>query len=239
MRRSSALLLSIVCAVASFGFVLAAHARRAAGAAEAPRKAQLIRLIEQSQGTVARLDATVAGLRRDLSRAQQQQARAVRLSEEQARQLTQLLEAAGVTGLTGPGAVVTLTDAEHVPSGPADQSAYRIHDQDLQLVVNALFAAGAEAVAVNGNRVVATTSIRSAGDTIVVDLRPLVPPYRVVAIGADAGAFRRSAIAGRFAAWASEFGLGFRVDTSRSLSVPPYAGTVSLSAAAPAGPGAG
>ena len=237
MRRSSSLVLALVCGVAAFGFVLAAHASRVAGRAEAPRKAELIRLIEQSQGDVARLDASVGQLRRQLARAQAGQARNVRLSQDQARQLTQLVEAAGTTALAGPGLVVTLSDAARVPAGPADASAYRIHDQDLQLVVNALFGAGAEAIAVNGNRVIVTTSIRSAGDTIVVDLRPLVPPYRVSAIGADAAAFGRSAIARRFAAWTTQFGLGFDVARRRTVAVPAYAGPVTLSAAAPVGRG--
>ena len=59
----------------------------------------------------------------------------------------------------------------------------RILDRDLQVVVNGLWAAGAEAVAVNGERLTALSAIRSAGDAILVGFRPLQPPYVVAAIG--------------------------------------------------------
>ena len=59
----------------------------------------------------------------------------------------------------------------------------RVLDRDLQLVVNGLWAAGAEAIAVNGQRLSALSAIRGAGDAILVDFRPLSPPYSVLAVG--------------------------------------------------------
>jgi uncharacterized protein YlxW (UPF0749 family) len=56
-------------------------------------------------------------------------------------------------------------------------------DRDLQLVVNGLWAAGAEAISINGRRLTSLTAIRSAGEAILVDYRPLRPPYVVSAIG--------------------------------------------------------
>jgi uncharacterized protein YlxW (UPF0749 family) len=86
---------------------------------------------------------------------------------------------------------------------------------------------------VNGNRVGALTSIRSAGQTVVVDLTPLVPPYRVSAIGASAGPFRRSVIARHFSAWETEFGLGFDVSAVGRLNVPAFVELAPLAAASP------
>lgn len=88
---------------------------------------------------------------------------------------------AGGTDVTGPGLKVTMNDA------PGDRGSNdpdsRVQDIDLQIVVNGLWEAGAEAIAVNGKRLTATTAIRAAGDAILVDVTPLVPPYVIEAIG--------------------------------------------------------
>lgn len=97
---------------------------------------------------------------------------------------------AGAVPVSGPGAVYTLDDAAGVSDplsgdpreGTADEEG-RVLDVDLQVVVNGLWAAGAEAVSVNGHRLTSTTAIRAAGPAIVVDVRPIAPPYVVEAIG--------------------------------------------------------
>jgi uncharacterized protein YlxW (UPF0749 family) len=101
--------------------------------------------------------------------------------------------AAGTSPVTGPGIVLTLDDAPTdpalapgtAPSGgtPLDG---RVLDRDLQDVVNGLWAAGAEAVSVNGVRLSSRAAIRSAGEAILVDFRPLSPPYVIEAIGRPA-----------------------------------------------------
>lgn len=88
---------------------------------------------------------------------------------------------AGTTAVTGPGLVIRLNDA--VPLlGETDEAA-RVQDYDVQVVVNALWASGAEAIAVNGHRLTSTSAIRSAGEAILVDLVGLSHPYTVEAIG--------------------------------------------------------
>ena len=89
---------------------------------------------------------------------------------------------AGLVAVTGPGVQVMLDDATTPPVG-TDPSVDRVLDRDLQSVVNGLWAAGAEAVAVNGQRLTGLSAIRSAGDAILVDYRPLTRPYVVVALG--------------------------------------------------------
>ena len=86
--------------------------------------------------------------------------------------------------MTGPGLVVRLDDAagdgdgaDVDPRTDVDDSG-RVTDRDLQTVVNEVWAAGAEAVAVNGQRLTALSAIRSAGDAILVDFRPLTPAVR-------------------------------------------------------------
>ncbi|NLF05120.1 MAG: DUF881 domain-containing protein [Actinomycetales bacterium] len=86
----------------------------------------------------------------------------------------------GAAALEGPGVRVTLADAADAGEGDLDR---RVHDSDLRVVVNGLWAAGAEAVTVNGLRVTGLTAIRSAGQAVLVDLVPLSGPYVVEAIG--------------------------------------------------------
>ncbi len=91
----------------------------------------------------------------------------------------------------GPGLEISMNDAPR-PSDPAagvdprenpQADEGRVLDRDLQLVVNGLWSAGAEAVAINGQRLTALSAIRSAGLAILVDFRPLVPPYLIEAVG--------------------------------------------------------
>ena len=99
-------------------------------------------------------------------------------------QLGMLELAAAQRPVTGPGLRITLDDAATPgPGSQGDPSLGRVLDRDLQLVVNGLWAAGAEAVSVNDQRLTSLSAIRSAGDAILVDYRPLTRPYVVEAIG--------------------------------------------------------
>jgi uncharacterized protein YlxW (UPF0749 family) len=97
----------------------------------------------------------------------------------------------GEVAVSGPGLEVTLRDAPSSAATPAAGDPRqdpggelgRVLDRDVQIVVNGLWAAGAEAVAVNGQRLSSLSAIRSAGQAIFVDRRPLVPPYVIQAIG--------------------------------------------------------
>jgi uncharacterized protein YlxW (UPF0749 family) len=139
--------------------------------------------------------------------------------------------------MSGSGVEIRLSDSHRAAKAENDRESLSVHDVDLQLVVNALWAAGGEAVAVNGQRLVATSPIRAAGETITVNFRPLVPPYKVEAIGADRKEFERSAVAQRFRHWVSDYGLGFSVRSRSKLVVPAYVGALQLSSAHPADPG--
>lgn len=107
-----------------------------------------------------------------------------------AERIRSLAVVTGELPVTGPGLELTLADA--VDSSPTagtdprangDAAQGRVMDRDLQIVVNGLWAAGAEAIAINGERLTALSAIRSAGQAILVDFRPLSPPYVVQALG--------------------------------------------------------
>lgn len=88
----------------------------------------------------------------------------------------------GLTDVEGPGVVITLDDQDKA-SMAKDPEFYIIHYLSILYIVNDLRAAGAEAIAVNGNRVVSTTDIRCAGSIILVNTHRLAPPFEIKAIG--------------------------------------------------------
>ncbi|WP_299034640.1 DUF881 domain-containing protein [uncultured Pseudokineococcus sp.] len=135
----------------------------------------------------------------------------------------------GSAPVRGPGLRVVVDDA---PSTGADASgsprtdaaadAGRVRDRDLQVVVNGLWEAGAEAVAVGGQRLTARTAVRGAGEAVLVGYQPLAPPYAVEAVGDPddlATGFARSA-GGRYAAGLADYGISVEVDEAEELHLP-------------------
>ena len=106
-----------------------------------------------------------------------------------AKRLSELSMATGSEAVTGPGLTLTLDDAKTAggsadgdPRSPGSDEG-RVLSKDLQLVVNGLWEAGAEAIAINGQRLTARSAIRFAGDAILVNYRPLTRPYTITAVG--------------------------------------------------------
>lgn len=142
---------------------------------------------------VERADAHANGLERDIERLRtevedRQGAVLKQPGGEQARLLALL---SGATEVHGPGVKLVVDDAKGSSSGggggPRESAGFsdtgRVRDRDMQRIVNGLWQAGAEAVSINGQRLTALSAIRAAGDAILVDNRPLVPPYEVLAVG--------------------------------------------------------
>jgi uncharacterized protein YlxW (UPF0749 family) len=101
------------------------------------------------------------------------------------QELQEIKFSAGLTDATGPGVQITLADAPRPAMLPGEQInlGNLIHDVDIANVVNELKASGAEAVAVNGQRIVGSTAIRCVGPVVHVNFVPAAPPYIIQAIG--------------------------------------------------------
>jgi uncharacterized protein YlxW (UPF0749 family) len=190
---------------------------------------ELMAVVRRRQAAVRDLAEQIRSLTQELVRAQREGAGESARVRALVAQVDRLRVQAGVEALRGPGVLVELTDSSEAPRTRGDVTDLRIQDVDLQLVVNALWAAGAEAIAVNGHRVAGGTAIRQAGDAILVNFRAVSSPYRVAAIG-DPETLRRrvlgSEIARQFEVWTPVYGLGFAVRPSGAVAV----------AALPAGP---
>jgi uncharacterized protein YlxW (UPF0749 family) len=140
--------------------------------------------------------------------------------------------ASGATAVAGEGLSISLQDAAQVAGQDADPDT-RVRDSDLQLVVNGLWASGAEAIAVNDERLAPTTAIRTAGDAILVDVVPLVGPYVIEAIGDPQSMqteLTRTSGGRLLAVLQSTYGIPTQVSAQRELELP-AAGTVVLRSA--------
>ncbi|WP_258055093.1 DUF881 domain-containing protein [Streptomyces sp. Ru71] len=164
----------------------AAQARVAAPVVAKERQ-ELIDRIDRETDTADDLESTVDKLRDDVSARQRAALRASGGGEQ--AELVGILS--GATAAHGPGVKLVVDDAKEASSGgdgnPRETTGFsdtgRVRDRDMQRVVNGLWASGAEAVAINGQRLTALSAIRAAGDAILVDNKPLVPPYTVLAVG--------------------------------------------------------
>ncbi|MFI9804205.1 DUF881 domain-containing protein [Streptomyces sp. NPDC052301] len=165
----------------------AAQARVAAPVVAKERQ-ELVGRIDKETADADKLESAVDELRDDVSARQRAALRSSGGSAE--ADLVGVL--AGATAVHGPGVKLIVNDAKAASTGgdgtnPRETSGFsdtgRVRDRDMQRVVNGLWASGAEAVSVNGQRLTALSAIRAAGDAILVDNRPLVPPYTVLAVG--------------------------------------------------------
>lgn len=221
-QAAAALLIAVVFAAA------AAQARALApGVTTAQRVlADSVRSAEQNTDGLTHDRDTLAGQVDDLSRN--------RLRDDaEGRTLLAGLDAlglaAGSTAVIGPGLTVTVTDPG-VGRDLSDMSKERVAgsrqvilDRDLQLVVNSLWASGAEAVSVGGIRIGPNVTIRQAGGAILVDNHPISGPYTILAIGPPntmREAFERSPGLTRLRLLETSYGAGVTVSTGDGLTLP-------------------
>jgi len=155
-----------------------------------------------------------------------------------AKEVAKLSPAAGLTAVRGEGLVVVLTDTPRdaeVPEG-IDPNLLVVHQQDIQGFVNALWAGGAEAISLQGQRLTTTTGIKCVGNSVVLQGVPYAPPYRIVAVGDVASlqsALDASEAVRRYREYVEYTDLGLRVAASDRLTVPGYAGSTDLAVAEP------
>lgn len=157
-------------------------------------------------------------------------------------QLSFLQRVTGVVAVTGPGLTVTLDDSAESSSqadpqrGSSGFESGRVSAADLQVVTNGLWAAGAEAISINGQRLTTRSAIRFAGQAILVDFRPLVRPYLVTAIGDPKGlaaSFGSSATGSYLKSLEDNYGILVAVETHSDLTCPAGATSALVSASSP------
>ena len=148
----------------------------------------------------------------------------------------ELGQIAGLGAVVGPAVRVTLTDAptDFAPPGVSGDLLV-VHEQDIQQVVNALWAAGAEAMTIQGQRVISTTAVKCVGNTVVLHGTPYAPPYVITAIG-EQGTLEAGLAADDgvqiYRQYAQVYQLGYAQQRVDEVTMPAYTGPLPQQAAA-------
>jgi uncharacterized protein YlxW (UPF0749 family) len=232
-------------ALLGLGFLIAAQL-----ASERPRvryttqeRSPLIETVHGLQSQQDDLKNSILSLRQQIQDLEGQGSGSAILVRDLNLQLQEARLEAGLIALAGPGVVFRLEDAAQ-PGSPTDAT---VTARDLRTMVEELWLAGAEAIAVNGERVLASTAIIDIGGSVLVNSAYLAPPYQITAIGPADLYARLSASRGfvEFIRVRGQAG-GIRVSFAErdSVRVPAFAGTVNLTYArldaspspAPSGP---
>jgi uncharacterized protein YlxW (UPF0749 family) len=202
--------------------------------------------IEERTAAVDRLETDLEELRESVATAREDALGLTSTGSELAATLTGLEVVTGAGAVQGPGLVIHLEDSDDADTGDgsdprAGESSTegRVTDRDLQTVVNEVWAAGAEGVSINGQRLTSLSAIRSAGQAILVDFRPLSPPYDVVAVG-DSDTMQSRIVdgfGGSYLQVLRNYGIEYTVKTRDRVRLPAAAGLPVRYAKVPQQPG--
>ncbi|MFE0699461.1 DUF881 domain-containing protein [Streptomyces sp. NPDC058872] len=197
-------------------------------------------LIEERSHKNAGLDESTSVLRSQVDALAARDDGSTRAEDEK---LAALEAGAGTSELSGSGLTVTLNDAppnaRAAPGYPEPQANdLVIHQQDLQAVVNALWHGGAQGIRVMDQRLISTSAVRCVGNTLILQGRVYSPPYKITAVGdrdALTKALADSPALQNYQLYVKAYGLGWKVDEHKKVTLPGYSGTVDLHYAQPAG----
>lgn len=185
--------------------------------------------VDKADGLQAQLDQAQG----ELQRYRDEAAAGGSQSEALRAEVDKLEMEAGLVDMEGPGVMVSLRDST-VTNTTGDEADYLIHDSDLLSVINELRDAGAEAISLNGERLLATSEVRCAGSVVIVNGRRYAAPYVFNAIGDPATLYNALTMRNGVADILGQWKIEVKVTPSDKLLVPKYNGVVDFQYAAPA-----
>ncbi|MCW2811216.1 MAG: hypothetical protein JWP61_1674, partial [Friedmanniella sp.] len=202
------------------------------------RNTDLISLVQAQSRRNADLTRQLTVLRREVDGLTAEQ----NTSSDVAPLLAREAAGAGLTAVVGPAVSVTLDDAPAtVAADGIDPDLLVVHQQDIQAVVNALWEGGAEAMTIQGQRVISTTGIKCVGNTVVLHGIPYAPPYVIRAIGSLdrlQTSLATSSTIQIYQQYVAAYGLVYDQRTEGRVTFPAHEGSLELQHATPyAGPG--
>ncbi|KKK05689.1 DUF881 domain-containing protein [Micromonospora sp. HK10] len=199
------------------------------------RRPQLTQLIEDRREQVAESEERAARLRAEVEDQTATLADTDGPVKAQRDRAAASRQAAGFTALTGPGLTIELNDAPQpqvLPKGASNDDLV-IHQGDVQAIVNALWAGGAEGMSIMNVRVLSTSAVRCVGNTLLLHGRVYSPPFKIVAIGEPA-ALRRALAASEGVQWFMEavdhYQLGYS-ESASTVTVPAFEDSTALRSA--------
>jgi uncharacterized protein YlxW (UPF0749 family) len=141
--------------------------------------------------------------------------------------------AAGLIPVYGPGIIVTLNDSPRALQPGDDPNNLLVHDEDILKIVNEMKASGAEAIAVNDQRITAMSEIRCAGTTILVNWNKMAPPFIIKAIGDTQLLESGLSIRGGELEILKSWGLQTQLERNDRIDIPAYSGVLKFQFATP------
>jgi uncharacterized protein YlxW (UPF0749 family) len=225
------------------GLLFTTSARTADGTAlRDDRRPQLAQLIQDKRARLADREQLAARLRGEVDQDTARLAE-VDVPVKSARERAEALrEPAGLTALRGPGLTVVLNDSSRRPGDGGPNAPKNddlvVHQGDVQAVVNALWAGGAEAMSIMDVRVISTSAVRCVGNTLLLHGQVFSPPFKITAIGEPTAMHRALESAEgvqQFRDAVADFGLGYSEAVERNVTVRAYDGSSDLRSARVAG----
>ncbi len=190
--------------------------------------AELAFLLRDQERGRAALESQVGELRSRMAAYEKAAAEGRTAAAKVSRDLQELRALVGITALRGPGITVELNDSTRPPRGGEDPNKTILHYSDIQGVVAELWAGGAEAMAINGERIVGTTGISCVGTTILVNTKRMAPPYVITALGEPKQLVRALRHPGGQLELLAAFGFPVKATPRELAEVPAYRGTFRL-----------
>ncbi|RJK94720.1 DUF881 domain-containing protein [Vallicoccus soli] len=233
-RAGWRLLVPVALVVAGLLFATSAGTARGTDL-RAEETADLASVLRDEQRRVEEQGLRVQALREEVERLSAAAARSDSGAAAARERAERVAERAALTPVTGEALTVVLDDApyddpEQVPEGVVPDDLV-VHQQDLQGVVNALWAGGAEAMRLMDQRVVSTSAVRCVGNVLILQGRTYSPPYRVTAVGDVAGmraALEAAPSVQAYRYWAERVGLGYEVAAEGTTTLAGYEGSLDL-----------
>ena len=197
----------------------------------ATTRSALVDRVKMADSRVAALEKLVRSAQVDLQAAEEAKLSGTSLGAIAAKRLARLRFAAGFTPRSGRGVVLSVSDAPMDPNATSGEVQLgHIQDRDLQIIVNGLWKSGASAIAINGRRLTSTSAIRSAGEAILVDYRPLIQPYVISSLGTDAdtlaGRFRNDQGGYLLEQLSTQYGVIWSLEIADNVRLPAAASTI-------------
>lgn len=232
-QRRSAWRHAVPVALAIAGLLFATGSNSARTDVDGGRQEELSGLVSQENRKVDSYDKQVERMQREVDRASRARARNDEVAARAQERADELGEAVGLRPAKGAGVRVTLDDAPRtdVGEGNVPPDYLVVHQQDVQAVVNAMWAGGATAVQVMDQRLISTSAVRCVGNTLLLNGRVYSPPFAVTAVGPTdeiVDSLEREPGIRVYKQYVKTYGLGYEVERITEVTVPGYRGTLDL-----------
>jgi uncharacterized protein YlxW (UPF0749 family) len=224
--RAGVALVMVLC-----GVLFATTARLSGGGSIRDESSDVVGVLEERGRDIERLTEENAEMRVEVERL-----RGTDVAAPTAERMAQMADAVGLSEVSGPALRITLTDAPSSALGAipgTEPNDLVVHQQDLEAYINALWAGGAEAMMLQDQRVINGSAFRCAGNTLLLEGRVYSPPFVVTVIGPVeemTAALDAAPGVGVYRDWVDHVGLGEKVETLETATLPAFVGTLTIEA---------